>query len=159
MENMTNKSRRSFLSGSLAAGSAFTIVRPELVRGWAPSTLKVGLIGCGGRGTQAVTDAMMGDPAVELHVMGDAFEDKLEASLKRLQGGKFADRVKVAPDKRFMGFDSYKKVIASDVDVIFLATPPGWRPIHFEAAIAAGKHVFCEKPFAVDGTGKASRRS
>lgn len=151
-------SRRSFLSGSSAAAAAtFTIVKPQLVKGWAPAKLKAGLIGCGGRGTQAVLDAFNGDPAIELHAMGDAFEDKLETSIRNLRerAAKInaADRVKVEPDKRFVGFDAYKKVIATDVDVIFLAAPPGWRPEHFEAAIKANKHVFCEKPFGVDATG------
>lgn len=151
-------SRRSFLSGSTAAAAAtFTIVKPQLVKGWAPAKLKVGLIGCGGRGTQAVLDAFNGDPAVELHVMGDAFEDKLEGSLRNLRDRaakiNAADRVKVEPDKRFVGFESYKKVLASDIDVVFLCAPPGWRPEHFEAAVKAGKHVFCEKPFGVDATG------
>ncbi len=153
MAKNPNRSRRSFIAGSSAAATAFTIVRPELVRGWAPATLKIGLVGCGGRGTQAVLDAMEGDPAVELHSMGDIFEDKLEGSLRRLRSGKYAARIKVEPEQRFMGFDSYKKVLASGADVIFLATPPGWRPTHFEAAIEAGKHVFCEKPFGVDATG------
>ncbi len=151
--NNTMTSRRSFLTGPAAAGAAFTIVRPELVRGWAPSTLKIGLVGCGGRGTQAVENAMAGDPAVELVAMADAFEDKLEGSLKRLRGLPIQNRVKVEPDKRFVGFDAYQKLLKSDIDVVFLATPPGWRPLHFEAAIDANKHVFCEKPFGVDATG------
>lgn len=154
----TVKSRRSFLTGSAAAtATAFHIVKPELVRGWAPAKLKVGLIGCGGRGTQAVLDAFKGDPAVELHAMGDIFEDKLEGSLRRLReqaekmGG--AQRVQVKPETRYVGFESYKKVLASDIDVVFLCAPPGWRPEHLEAAVKAGKHVFCEKPFGVDATG------
>jgi len=150
-------SRRSFLSGPAAVGTAFTIVKPELVRGWAPAKLKVGLVGCGGRGTQAVVDAFNGDPAVELVAMGDAFEDKLEGSLRALKSrpdvAKYQDRIKVDPEHRFVGFDAFEKVLKSDIDVVFLATPPGWRPIHFEAAINAGKHVFCEKPFGVDATG------
>ncbi|HNY39996.1 MAG TPA: Gfo/Idh/MocA family oxidoreductase [Bryobacteraceae bacterium] len=151
------RTRRSVLTGAPAMATAFTIVKPELVRGSAPAKLKAGLIGCGGRGTQAVIDAFNGDPAIELHAMGDAFEDKLETSIKNLRDRaakiNAADRVKVDPDKRFVGFDAFKKVVATDVDVIFLAAPPGWRPLHFEAAIEAGKHVFCEKPFGVDATG------
>lgn len=150
-------SRRSFLTGSTAAAATFTLVRPELVRGWAPEKLKAGLIGCGGRGTQAVIDMLKGDPIAELVSMGDIFEDKLEGSLKRLKNAAeemgTPQRVNVAPDKRFVGFDAFKKVIASDVDVIMLATPPGWRPMHFEAAVDANKHVFCEKPFGVDPVG------
>lgn len=149
----TQTSRRSFIAGPAAAATAFTIVKPELVRGWAPSTLKIGLVGCGGRGTQAVLDAFKGDPAVELVAMADAFEDKLEGSLKRLKSGPTAARVKVEPDMRFVGFDAYGKLLKTNVDVVFLATPPGWRPTHLAAVIEAGKHVFCEKPFGVDATG------
>jgi predicted dehydrogenase len=157
MENNPSRSRRSFLTGSSAAATAFTIVRPELVRGWAADRLKVGLVGCGGRGTQAVLDMFKGDPASELVAMGDIFEDRQESSIRRIraqaeQNG-WADRVKVDPDKRYMGFDSYQKVINSGVDVVILAAPPGWRPVHFEACIEAGKHVFCEKPFGVDPVG------
>jgi predicted dehydrogenase len=82
--------------------------------------------------------------------MGDAFEDRLEASFKELQATKFLNRIKVDPERRFSGFDAYKKVIASDIDIVMLATPPAYRPMHFEAAIEAKKHVFCEKPFGTD---------
>lgn len=159
MQNPPNpSSRRSFLTGSGVAGAAtFTILRPELVRGVQGAKLKAGLIGCGGRGSQAVADMMKGDPNVDLVAMGDIFEDKLEGSLRMLRTREdmapFQERIKVGPDKRFLGFDSYKKVIASDVDVIMLAAPPGWRPVHLEAAVAAGKHVFCEKPFGTDPVG------
>lgn len=157
MEQNSTRSRRSFLTGTPAAAAAFTIVRPELVRGYAPERLKAGVIGCGGRGTQAVLDMFKGDPSVDLVAMGDIFEDKQENSIRRIreqaQRNGWQDRVKVEPDKRYLGFDSYKKVLASGVDVVILAAPPGWRPIHFEACIEAGKHVFCEKPFGVDPVG------
>ena len=146
------------ISRRAAAGSAaFTIIRPELVRGWAKDKLTAGLVGCGGRGTGAAVDILTGNPNVELVAMADIFEDKLETSLKRLRGDKraaaVADRVKVDPDKRFVGFDAYKKLLATDIDIVMLTTPPGWRPIHMEAAVAAGKHVFAEKPFATDAAG------
>lgn len=153
MEKQSLTTRRSFLRGPAAAGAAFTIIRPELVRGWAPEKLKIGLVGCGGRGTQAVENAMAADPAVELVAMADAFEDRLEGSLKRLRSLPIQDRIKVDPEHRFVGFDAYKKLIQSDVDVVFLCTPPGWRPLHFEACVEAGKHVFMEKPFGVDPVG------
>lgn len=153
MENhKQHTSRRSFLAGP-AAGAAFTIVKPELVRGWGAEKLRIGLVGCGGRGTQAVENAMTADPAVELVAMADAFEDRLEGSLKRLRNLPIQDRIKVDPEHRFVGFDSYAKLIKSGVDVVFLCTPPGWRPLHFEACIEAGKHVFIEKPFGVDPVG------
>ncbi len=129
------------------------IIKPELVRGAGKEKLKAGLIGCGGRGTQAVENMLTGDPNVELVAMGDIFEDRLEGSLRNNKAKKIGDRVKVDPDKRFIGFDAYKKVIASDVDIIMLATPPGYRPEHFEAAVNAKKHVFCEKPFGTDPVG------
>ncbi|MEN6603256.1 MAG: Gfo/Idh/MocA family oxidoreductase, partial [Bryobacteraceae bacterium] len=137
--------------------SAFTILRPELVRGAGKERLKAGLIGCGGRGTQAVIDLMTGSQNVELVAMGDIFEDKLEKSLARLRdvekNPKLKDRIKVDQEHHFVGFDAYKKVLASDIDVVLLATPPGYRPMHFEAAIDAKKNVFCEKPFGTDPVG------
>jgi predicted dehydrogenase len=152
-------SRRSFFNRASAAGaaSAFTIVRPELVRGQGKAMLKAGVVGCGGRGTQAIVDFLTGTQNTQVTVMGDLFEDRLEGSLRNMQKDQryaaVAERVKVAPDKRFTGFDAYQKVIDSDVDIVFLSTPPGYRPMHFEAAINAKKHVFCEKPFGTDPVG------
>jgi predicted dehydrogenase len=151
--NTQNISRRHLL----AAGSAFTIVKPELVRGAGKERLTAGLVGCGGRGRQAVVDLLTADDRVELHAMGDLFEDKLEQNLAWLKDSerhpRIQDRLKVDPAKRFTGFDAYQKVANSDVDIVMLCTPPGWRPLHFEAAVAAGKHVFCEKPFGTDPVG------
>lgn len=153
-------SRRSFLRKSTAAGagvSAFTIVKPELVRGMAPATLKAGLVGCGGRGTQAAQQLLYANPNVELVAMGDIFEDRLEGSLKRIRDNDkypgLAPRVKVSPEHRFTSFDAYKKVLASDIDVVLLCAPPGHRPDHFVAAVEAKKHIFAEKPFGTDPVG------
>jgi len=148
-----NVSRRSFLTGSTAGAATFTIVRPELVRGAAPAKLKAGLIGVGGRGTGAVDNLLTGNDNVEVVAMADVFEDHLERNLARLKQRKFADRVNVGPEHRFVGFEAYKKLVASDIDIVMLCTPPGYRPEHFEAAINAGKHVFCEKPIATDPVG------
>lgn len=162
MAPMSNVTRRSFFQKSgagapVAAASAYILLKPQLVKGWAPARLKAGLVGCGGRGTQAVLDMMQGTENIDLVSMGDLFEDKLEASLKNIRGHrdfeKFKDRIKVEPDHHFTGFESYKKVLASDIDIVMLATPPGYRPAHFEAAVEAKKHVFCEKPFGVDAVG------
>ncbi len=157
---LTNISRRSFLEKSKlasAGAAAFTIIKPELVRGAGKEQLKAGLVGCGGRGTQAVVDMMRGTENINIVAMGDIFEDKLEASLAKVRGqkdyDKYADRIKVDPEHRFVGFDAYKKILASDIDIVMLATPPGYRPMHFEAAVAARKHVFCEKPFGTDPVG------
>ncbi|MBI3209584.1 MAG: Gfo/Idh/MocA family oxidoreductase [Candidatus Solibacter usitatus] len=152
-------SRRSFLNSSAAPAAgvaAFQIIRPELVRGQGKAKLRAGLIGCGGRGRQAVVDMMDGSENTELVAMADIFEDKLEGNLTWLktQHAKHAARIKVDAEHRFVGFEAYKKIITSpDVDIVMLATPPGYRPMHFEAAIEAKKHVFCEKPFGTDPVG------
>ncbi|MCC7155548.1 MAG: Gfo/Idh/MocA family oxidoreductase [Bryobacterales bacterium] len=150
---ISSRSRRGFLAG----GATFTIVKPELVRGFAPPMLKAGLVGCGGRGSQAAVDLLTGAPNVELVSMGDLFEDKLESSFSRMRRDRrfeaIKDRIKVTPERKHMGFNAYKRVVESDVDIVMLCTPPGWRPIHFEAAVDARKHVFAEKPIATDPTG------
>ncbi len=145
-------SRRSFLSSAIAGASAFQIVKPELVRGAGNEKLKAGLVGCGGRGTQAVQNLLTGCDNVEFVAMADIFEDRLQDSintLKRLPPA-LSGRVKVDAEHRFTGFDAYKKIIGSDVDIVMLATYPAYRPIHFEAAVEAKKHIFCEKPFGTD---------
>ena len=153
-------SRRSFLKKSAAAGagaSAFTIIKPELVRGAGKEQLKAGLIGCGGRGTGAAVELLTADENVHLVAMADIFEDRLEKSLAQIRDGSknpaIQSRVKVDPEHHFLGFDAYKKLIASDIDIVLLCTPPGYRPMHFEAAVEARKHVFAEKPFGTDPVG------
>lgn len=118
--------------------------------------LRVGLIGCGGRGTGAAAQALKADKNVQLTAMGDAFEDRLLGSLETLTKNEVGDKVNVAPERRFVGFDAYKQVIASGVDVVLLTSPPHFRPLHLKAAIDAGKHVFAEKPVAVDAPGVRS---
>ncbi len=150
------RSRRSFLktSGTAAAGSALAMnfVVPKASYAMNNKTLKVGLIGCGGRGTGAANQAINADDNVILTAMADVFENRLESSLenlKKLHG----DKVQVEKKNRFFGFDGYKKVLASDVDVVILTTPPVFRPLHLEKAVESGKHIFCEKPMAVDAPG------
>jgi len=169
---MKTISRRSLLAGA----SAFQIVRPELVRGAGQERVKFGVVGCGGRGTAAAVNLMTADLNTELVAMADVFEDKLEGSLRQLRDPKYIarnagpaapllnrsvdelvasiqSRVKVPPEHHFVGFDAYKKVIASDVDLVLLVTPPGYRPEHFEAVINAGKHCWATKPIATDPVG------
>ena len=148
----TSTSRRSFLTSAIAGASAFQIVKPELVRGAGNEKLKAGLVGCGGRGTQAVQNLLTGCDNVEFVAMADIFEDRLQHSLATLQKlpPALSGRVKVDGEHEFTGFDAYKKVIASGVDIVMLATYPAYRPMHFEAAVEARKHIFCEKPFATD---------
>ncbi|MGO4880781.1 MAG: Gfo/Idh/MocA family protein [Bryobacteraceae bacterium] len=158
-EGSSEISRRSFLGKSAVAGAAataFTIIRPELVRGAGDEKLRAGLIGCGGRGTEAAQQFLHGNKNVELVAMGDIFEDRLEKSLGEIRDSKYAGvagKVTVDPDHHFIGFDAYKKVLASDIDVVLLATPPGYRPEHFVAAVEAKKHIFAEKPFGTDPVG------
>ncbi len=120
-------------------------------------TIKVGLIGCGGRGTGAAGQALSTKGNVKLVAMADAFVDRLQSCLSELKKNpelqEKGDRIDVPPERQFVGFDGYEKVIAAGVDLVILTTPPGFRPLHFEAAIKAGKHVFMEKPVAVDAPG------
>jgi len=151
--NVTN--RRSFLkkSGIVLLGGSLAH-HTEVLAGFSSKKekLKVGLIGCGGRGTGAAVQAMQADPDVIITAMGDVFEDRLEGSYTALLkiGG---EKVKVDKKNKFIGFDAYMKVIESGVDVVLLTTPPAFRPEHLSAAVNAGKHIFCEKPIAVDAPG------
>jgi predicted dehydrogenase len=144
-------SRKPSEKASLAAAA---MAAPAVVA-QTPQTLKVGLIGCGGRGSGAASQALKADPNVVLTAMGDAFEDQLQKSLQNLQKS-CGDKVKVTPETCFVGLDAYQNVIDSGVDVVLLATPPGFRPVHLKAAVDAGKHIFCEKPVATDSPGVRS---
>jgi myo-inositol 2-dehydrogenase / D-chiro-inositol 1-dehydrogenase len=151
-------SRRDFIKTSALVGSA--LAAPALLPGslFAAENdrpLRVGLVGCGGRGTGAASQALKADPNVALVALGDVFDDQLQKSLQNLQKEQ-PDKVKVTPEKCFVGLDAYQKVIDSGVDVVLLATPPGFRPAQLKAAVAAGKHVFCEKPMATDAPGVRS---
>ncbi|AHM58758.1 putative dehydrogenase [Flammeovirgaceae bacterium 311] len=115
-------------------------------------TIKIALIGCGGRGTGAAFQALTARPNVKLVAMADAFQDRLDSSYQPLFEKFGKTRVDVPKEKRFVGFDGYKKAIA-EADVVLMATPPGFRPMHFEEAIRQNKHVFMEKPVATDSPG------
>ncbi len=142
--------RRQFLAATAAVAAATSLYASG------DDVIKIGLIGCGDRGTGAAVNALNADKNVKLVAMGDAFEDRLEGSLDILLKKKdVASRVDVKPDARFTGFDAYKEVIARS-DVVLLCTPPQFRPLHIKAAVDAGKHVFAEKPCAVDAPGVRS---
>ena len=156
IQNLT--SRREFLKTSAAAGAVLgapAILSGRLYAGENAATLRVGLVGCGGRGSGAAEQALSADPNVILTAMGDAFEEPIHNSLASLQK-RHPDRVKVTPEHCFTGLDAYQKVIDSGVDVVLLASPPGFRPVHLRAAVEAGKHIFCEKPMATDAPGVRS---
>ena len=116
------------------------------------NTLKLALIGCGGRGTGAVFQAFETGHPIQLVAMADAFEDRLEGSYKPIFDKYGKDKVNVPQERRFVGFDGYKKAIA-EADVVILASPPGFRPSHFEEAVRQGKQIFMEKPVATDAAG------
>ena len=154
-------SRREFLKSSSTAAFAGAIAAPHFFTSSSHAaspgeTLKVGLIGCGGRGTGAAAQALKADSTVELFAVGDVFERALSGSIKAVAAEAGADKVKVKPENMFVGLDAYRKVINSGVDVVLLASPPGFRPVHLRAAVEAGKHIFCEKPMATDAPGVRS---
>ena len=143
-------SRRDFIKASTAVAAISSLAVPA-VHAAGSDVIKVGLIGCGGRGRGAAEQSVTSSSNVRLVAMGDAFADNLNSARDGLR--KLGDRVEVPDDRCFVGFDAYKQVINSGVDLVILATPPGFRPMHLQAAVAAGKHVFTEKPVAVDGPG------
>ena len=158
-DKITSASRREFLKRSAAvAGSvsaALAVQRSAHAAG--SDVIRLGLVGCGGRGTGAARQALSADPGARLVAVSDAFGDRLENCLLNLKKqDDVAERVMVDADHRFTGFDGYQGVIASDVDAVLLATPPQFRPMQFKACIEAGKHVFAEKPVAVDAPGVRS---
>ncbi len=144
--------RRDFVKTSAAAGVAATVSSSLSARAFAASdeTLKVGLVGCGGRGSGAARQALRADSQTKLVAMADAFGDNLERSLKNLKANEdIAAQIDVPEEHRFVGLDGYQQVIDA-CDVVLLATPPGFRPQHLQAAVDAGKHIFTEKPMAAD---------
>ena len=170
MTNSENKqesafSRRAFIKTSTVAAVGATIAANfnSVPGAYAAGsdTIRVGLIGCGGRGTGAAMNVLSAAPGVKLVAMGDAFKDRLDESRTTLlskvgelaakKGLKTGDMLDVTDDRCFVGFGAFEKVIASDVNYIILATPPAFRPRHLAAAVAAGKNIFTEKPVGVDG--------
>jgi predicted dehydrogenase len=159
--------RRSFLKGTasmaalgaLGAGAILKACSDSRPKAAVPvfydqapegKALKAGLIGCGGRGTGAAINFLNAGPGLEVTALGDVFPDRLERCRRELRE---RQGVEVPDEKCFTGFDAYQHVIATDVDVVLLATPPYFRPSHFDAAVRARKHVFMEKPVAVDPVG------
>ncbi len=141
----------------MAASSAATasLLLPGFANAQGTDTIKVGVVGCGGRGTGAANDCVSSSPGIVIHAMGDLFPDRLKSSRDQLRTA-LKDKYQVTDDRAFSGWDAYKNVIASGVDLVILATPPGFRPVHLKAAIDANKHVFMEKPVATDAPGVRS---
>ncbi|KAA0216994.1 MAG: gfo/Idh/MocA family oxidoreductase [Leptolyngbya sp. PLA3] len=153
-----NLTRRTFVKSSAVAATAAAFAPAA----WASAagrrgveSINVGVIGCGGRGTGAAVNALEAHPATRIVALADIFADRVDGCYAHLiDQANFKGRVEVPEEQRFSGFDAYQKLLAiKDINYVVLATPPHFRPIHFEAAINAGKHVFMEKPVAVDPTG------
>ena len=174
MSNESNTTRRSFLRTTAAASAAAllagcassneesskktTAAALAAIPATAPAVhvegkerIRVGMVGCGGRGTGAARDAIQASKQVEIVALGDLVPDRLKQSREQLM--KSGEQCKVTDDKCFTGFDCYKKVIDCDLDYVILTAPPGFRPMHFDYAIEKGRHVFAEKPVAVDPAG------
>ncbi|MCW0483840.1 Gfo/Idh/MocA family protein [Gaoshiqia sediminis] len=168
MKEQSNLSRRRFLTNAAAAGAIGMIganvlvscaekqktvelnLPPLLDQAPDGKPLKAGVIGCGGRGSGAALDFLKAGPNLSIHALGDVFRDRIDDCRNKLKN---EANQEVADENIFVGFDAFQKVIDSGVDVVILATPPHFRPEHFEAAVQARKHVFMEKPVAVDPVG------
>jgi predicted dehydrogenase len=151
--------RRTFVQTTAAATAARVFPGGAYVAG--SDVIRVGLVGCGGRGTGAARDCLRSSDGVELVALGDLTSDRLAQCRTQLEKAgaedpAFAAKYRVTDDRCFTGFDAYQKVLASDVHLVILATPPGFRPVHLAAAVAADKHIFAEKPVAVDPAGVRS---
>jgi predicted dehydrogenase len=153
MSNDGNLTRRDFIKTAAAASFATAIPGNLGLFAAGSDALRIGVIGCGGRGTDAAINCLNGASGVEVIALGDLVPDRVESSYKKLKEA-FPGRVNVPAERRFAGFDNHLKVCAvPEVNLIVTAAPPGFRPLHFKAAVEAGKHVFMEKPVAVDPVG------
>jgi len=164
MTQKNDATRRDFLKTSAAAAGVLAggLALQNTAHAAGTDKIKVGVIGCGGRGTQACENVLASAEGVELIAMADAFEDRLNGSRKHLmnlEGGlgatvkKLGNTVNVPKENCFVGLDAYEKLLKTDVNYVILATPPGFRPIHLQAVVAAKKNIFCEKPVATDAPG------
>ena len=148
-------SRRDFLKSSTAGGLATLAAVSPVVYAAGSDKIRIGQIGCGQRGRHDLKNCLRANENVEIVAMGDLFKDQLDAASAEISK-EFPDKIKVTPDTCFVGFDAYKKVLDCDIDMVMLTQIPHFRPAHFKAAVEAGKHVFMEKPVAVDPAGVRS---
>jgi predicted dehydrogenase len=150
--------RRDFLQHASTALAAASLPLAARGKDVTTASLKLGLIGCGGRGSGAAVQALTADSNTVLWTMGDVFPEPIAKSHAVIasQFKEVPGRVDVADDRKFVGLDAYARVLASGIDLVLLATPGGFRPMMLKAAVEAGKHIFCEKPMAVDPTGVRS---
>jgi predicted dehydrogenase len=155
MSNESTASRRTFLQTSAAATAGAVLLNAGPVHAAGSDTLRVGLVGCGGRGSGAARDALNADKNTKLVAMCDVFDDRLTGSLNSLKET-YGDRIDVPKERQFTGLDGYKQLIDSGVDVVLLCTTPAFRPQHVAYAVEKNKHIFMEKPHAVDASGVRS---
>ena len=140
--------RREFLKTTAAVGAAAWALHGGAAMAQDAQPIRVGLVGCGRRGSGAARDCVSSSPNVTSNASGDLFPDMLADGREKL--AQLGDAFKATDDTCYSGWDAYQRVIDSDVDLVILATPPAFRPLHLRAAVEAGKHVFMEKPAAVD---------
>ena len=156
MSDTRNPSRRDFLKNSSAVAAGLSLAGglniARSAHAASSDELKIALIGCGGRGTGAAVNCLDAVPNVKVIAVADAFADRANGAADHLRKN-YAAKVDLPKERVFVGLDAYEKAIAAGADVVFLATPPGFRPIHYAAAVKAGKHVFMEKPCCVDAPG------
>ncbi len=152
-DSLSGITRRDFIKAASVAGLAAMVSGPGILHAAPAEKIRVGLIGCGGRGTGAMIDCVEASHDVVLTAAADLFPDRMEEGLKFLKEKLPKENFSATPGTCFSGFDAFTKVIAADVDMVILATPPFFRPQHFKAAVEAGKHIFMEKPVAVDPVG------
>ncbi len=152
MPKSSKLSRRRFIKSSVGAGVAGSLSIARSAHAAGDDTLRIGLIGCGSRGSGAAVNALNAGKDIKLVAMADVFENRLNGSLKRIKKIK-GNQVVVDIDHRFVGLDAYQRLINSGVDVVLIATASHFHPIFLKAAVDAGKHVFVEKPHAVDAPG------
>lgn len=162
--NTPTINRRNFVKASASVVAASALAKPLLAHAAGSDQLKIGFVGCGGRGTGAALQALKADPGNVLWAMGDIFPERIESSQRGINdelagmdeddgGTAWRDKMQVSEDRKFVGFDAYKAVIDSGVDGVILTTFPQFRPAQISYAVQAGKHVFAEKPVAVDAAG------
>ncbi|MFV1964525.1 MAG: Gfo/Idh/MocA family protein [Pirellulaceae bacterium] len=164
MNTETTSSRRAFIKRSSllfaggAVGGPLSVVRAA--HSFGSDTIRLGVVGCGWRGTRAVIEALdtttdarvQPNGSIRVTAMADLFGDRMQAAYRAVKG-KYPHSVDVGPDRRFTGFEGFQQLLQTDVDVVIMATPPCFRPLHFEAAVRAGKHVYLEAPVATDAPG------
>lgn len=154
--NLPDVTRRDFIKTMSALSIGAVLADRGISYAAGKEKIRVGLIGCGGRGTGAAIDCTTASNDVIITALGDVFPDRIEGSLSTLKEKVKKENLAVTPEMCFTGFDAYTKVLAADVDVVILAAPPFFRPMHLKAAVEAGKHIFMEKPVAVDPAGVRS---